>query len=450
MDGIKIQVTGNIAKVTEKPKRIVAGTVGLPVEFTFDSVWDDVVKTAVFLAGNRVYSVNEIDDSTTVPWEVLQEPGPRLVVGVYGESANGKEIIPTIWAEVSHIMFGAGLSGNPSDPSAAPIWQKLRNEMADVHEMVEDGYISDTNINKDGELEITYRNGNVENVGRVVGEKGEKGDTPEIVDDLYTKSTEAALSANMGAVLREKIDDDILSLHKELEADIDRVEGSIPTETKISEMITIATEQRLKDLETSVEEIIADKNYKNIDITAFSCPGAGTYEMGRSVAAPTITWSLNKTPASQSLNGEALGVDVRSKAYDGKLTSSKTYTLTVKGQKGETATKTGTFTFYNGVYWGAIADGATIDDAAILKLSKELRGDRKKTFTANAGAGQRIIYAFPSRYGTPTFNVGGFEGGFYKANAFPIMFTNGSQYAEGYDVWLSDELGNGETKVTVS
>jgi hypothetical protein len=221
-------------------------------------------------------------------------------------------------------------------------------------------------------------------------------------------------------------------------------------ESHINTLIANATGKRLTDLETQMAEIIADKNYVNVAFTAFSCPGAGTYEMGQSVAAPTITWSLNKTPASQSLNGEALGVDVRSKAYSGNLTSNKTYTLTVKGQKGETATKTGTFTFYNGVYWGAIADGATIDDAAILKLSKELRGDRKKTFTANAGAGQRIIYAFPSRYGTPTFNVGGFEGGFYKANAFPIMFTNGSQYAEGYDVWLSDELGNGETKVTVS
>jgi hypothetical protein len=268
-------------------------------------------------------------------------------------------------------------------------------------------------------------------------------------------ATEAAHNANTAA---QSANDAVANMGRTF---IKTVNGAGPDEdgnvvvqqvsdAHINDLITAATDGRITCLEDELEALRADLNYKNIDITAFSCPGAGTYEMGSSVAAPMVTWSLNKTPASQSLNGEALGVDVRSKAYDGKLTSSKTYTLTVKGQKGETATKTGTFTFYNGVYWGAIADGATIDDAAILKLAKELRGDRKKTFTANAGAGQRIIYAFPSRYGTPTFNVGGFEGGFYKANAFPIMFTNGSQYAEGYDVWLSDELGNGETKVTVS
>ena len=51
MNGIHIAVTGNMAKVTEKPGKITSGTVGLPVEFSFDSQWDDLRKIAVFQAG---------------------------------------------------------------------------------------------------------------------------------------------------------------------------------------------------------------------------------------------------------------------------------------------------------------------------------------------------------------------------------------------------------------
>lgn len=169
MDGIKIEVTGNIARVIERPSRITAGTIGLPVEFTFDSHWEGFTKTAVFAAGRMVYSVDDIAESTTVPWEVLQIPGPWLSIGVFGESQDCEETIPTIWVNVSRILPGASLSGEPSDPSAAPVWNKLRNEIADIKEQVESGYISDTNINEDGELEITFLDGTVKNVGKVVG-----------------------------------------------------------------------------------------------------------------------------------------------------------------------------------------------------------------------------------------------------------------------------------------
>lgn len=251
--------------------------------------------------------------------------------------------------------------------------------------------------------------GNIDNTPSLDGLVNVSPSRTGVVDNLETADPKKALSANQGVVLKGMVD----------------------------------------SLEEAVQSILDEMNYKNIDITAFSCPGAGTYEMGRSVAAPTITWSLNKTPASQSLNGEALGVDVRSKAYSGNITSNKTYTLNVTGQKGEKDSASGSFTFYNGVYWGAIADGATIDSAAVKKLTRELRGNKSITFTVNAGAGQRIAYAFPTGYtGTPVFNVGGFEGGFSKAKTF--LFTNASGHTESYDVWLSDNVGLGNTTVKVS
>lgn len=107
MDGIKIAVTGNIAKVTEKPSRIVAGTAGLPVEFTFDSTWNGLTKVAVFQAGHIRTNRPIIEDESVVPVDVLVRPGHRLHIGVYGEAEDGTVALPTIWVNLGQIHAGA-------------------------------------------------------------------------------------------------------------------------------------------------------------------------------------------------------------------------------------------------------------------------------------------------------------------------------------------------------
>ena len=127
MDGIKIEVTGNIARVTEKPKRIISGTVGMPVEFSFDSQWDGLNKVAVFWAGDVTRTLYITDVNGTVPWEVLAKPGVWLSVGVHGTSDDGSVVIPTIWANVSAIQPGVTLSGDPSATPAKSIWGEIKS-----------------------------------------------------------------------------------------------------------------------------------------------------------------------------------------------------------------------------------------------------------------------------------------------------------------------------------
>lgn len=208
--------------------------------------------------------------------------------------------------------------------------------------------------------------------------------------------------------------------------------------------------ERITSLEEQVADIIAELNYEDIAITAFACPGAGTYEMGQSVAAPTITWELNKEPASQSLNGETLDVTARSMPYTGNLTSNKTYTLTVTGQKGEKAKQSGTFTFLNGVYYGVCNDGDE-PEAIMAGLSKKLQNSSGLTFTATAGSGQRHAYAIPSRYGKPTFTDAEtkLSAGMYLAEE-DFDFTNGCGYTEKYNLWLSARPALGEMTIVVS
>ena len=107
-------MTGNIARVIEKPLHITSGTVGLPVEFIFDSHWEGLHKTAVFKAGHISRDEGLLNDATVVPWEVLVDQKARLNIGVYGVNEDGLTALPTIWANVGIIRAGANPGAGPS------------------------------------------------------------------------------------------------------------------------------------------------------------------------------------------------------------------------------------------------------------------------------------------------------------------------------------------------
>lgn len=135
MDGIKIEVTGNIARVIDRPQRITAGTVGLPVEFTFDSHWEGLDKTAVFHAGHECRVVERLEESVVVPWEVLEKPGPWLSIGAYGTNKDGSVAIPTIWANVCAINVGAHPIGDPSTDPTLPMYKQLMNQIGNPEDL---------------------------------------------------------------------------------------------------------------------------------------------------------------------------------------------------------------------------------------------------------------------------------------------------------------------------
>lgn len=201
------------------------------------------------------------------------------------------------------------------------------------------------------------------------------------------------------------------------------------------------------EIVSQIQKDIADLKYVPIDITQIA--GGKTVEMGTVVNDVTVSWTLNKEPASQTLDGVDVDVSARSKAFTGlALTGNKTFNLSVTDERGAKDSASTAISFLNGVYYGVLEGGAEADSAAILTLTRKLQGSKGITFTANAGATQKIVYAIPTRYGTPNFNVGGFDGGFAKVKTFD--FTNASGYTESYDVWLSENVGLGSTTVNVS
>lgn len=106
MTTINIEVNGATATATANGK-ITSGMVGVPVNIKYDGSWHNLVKTASFRVGSFQRSRKDIENTTTVPWEVLRNHGGILEVGIEGRNELGDIVIPTVWARVTTVLEGA-------------------------------------------------------------------------------------------------------------------------------------------------------------------------------------------------------------------------------------------------------------------------------------------------------------------------------------------------------
>ena len=206
------------------------------------------------------------------------------------------------------------------------------------------------------------------------------------------------------------------------------------------------------DFSDEYKKKIDDLAYTKIAINSLTATNSSN-EIGATVTASDIAWALNKEPKTQKIKfgaeqEEILDKALRKKSYTGKsLKTNTNIVLTVTDERDAVVSRTVGITFQPKVYWGK-TNKEQLENADILALEgSSLAGGRGRTFTVNAGEGKKIVYAFPPSFGTPTFNVGGFDGGFKKART--LEFTNASGYKQSYDVWMSVNAGLGSTAVTV-
>ena len=132
MEKIKLQVSGSQIQVVQRPAAITAGTVGLEAEFAFDSHWDNLGKTVIFRAGDKVITAALEGDTYIVPWEVLEKPDLWLTVGVYGANPEGTVVIPTLWTKVAAVYTGVAPEGDPGLEPANPVWQQTLARVANM------------------------------------------------------------------------------------------------------------------------------------------------------------------------------------------------------------------------------------------------------------------------------------------------------------------------------
>lgn len=129
MEAIEIWVRGNEAGITASAP-VVAGTVGLPVIFSFDEAWQELTKTAVFRANGKTMDYVNLNTQATVPWELLLGSGCHLWCGVYGCSSDAQTQLPTLWVDLGVIQAGADPSGDVQADPSLPVWQQLTEDIS--------------------------------------------------------------------------------------------------------------------------------------------------------------------------------------------------------------------------------------------------------------------------------------------------------------------------------
>lgn len=211
--------------------------------------------------------------------------------------------------------------------------------------------------------------------------------------------------------------------------------GDLITAAKLNNI-----EQALLEHAQKLDELL----YKAITITSFNISKT-LAEIGELVSNLKLTWSYSKEPTVQKLDGNILDNSIRDHIITSNITSNKTFKLEVSDGK-TTVSRNAAINFYNGRYHG-VSNSENYDSDFILSLNKTLTNSRACNFTVNCGPGQYIFFAIPTRFGTPTFTVGGFTGGFIKAQT--LDFENKFGYVESYDIWKSENSNLGNITVVV-
>ncbi len=196
-------------------------------------------------------------------------------------------------------------------------------------------------------------------------------------------------------------------------------------------------------------------------ITGF---GANTslVECSQTVVTPGFTASYTGPAVAtalltNSVNGESKDVHTTPTAFTSSQNyqrtipnQSVTFTLTVTGVAGPAPAPVSTsITWGQKNFWGVSSSPADTEAFIESLASNQLSTGRGAGFTVNASGTNKIYYACPTRYGTPTFTVGGFVGGFIRRMT-GISVTNAQGFTETYDLWESAVAGLGSQTVVVS
>lgn len=190
---------------------------------------------------------------------------------------------------------------------------------------------------------------------------------------------------------------------------------------------------------------LADLEYKPISILSFN-NNSSVVEMGNVIHDVKLTWNLNKQPILQTIDKENVDVKLREFNLRKDINKDITISLEAKDDRGLIVNKTTSINFMNGIYYGVSnKDVSTSED--ILNLKKELSNSKSRSVNVNCEQDQYIYYCLPSRLGSCTFFVGGFEGGFTKTKT--IQFKNSYSYTESYDIYKSTNKNLGNTTVTI-
>ncbi len=116
-------------------------------KFSFDDVWDNLKKFAVFTSGGKTYTLLLEDDSCYLPYELLENSG-TVEVGIYGSSLSEENPL-RISTDFSHIVIkeGAYREGAAPQVPEAELWEvyfeKVAEKASDTAVSKVESYLTD-------------------------------------------------------------------------------------------------------------------------------------------------------------------------------------------------------------------------------------------------------------------------------------------------------------------
>lgn len=191
----------------------------------------------------------------------------------------------------------------------------------------------------------------------------------------------------------------------------------------------------------TVQDALDKLLYVNPSITSFT--GGNNYEIGTTITAVNLQWSVNKKMKSQSLN-QGIGTidpDLRSYRHDNlNIKTNTRYTLTVSDGTNSTSRSTDV-NFMPKRYWG-VSSKEELENADILALSSELSTSRNQTRTFNCSGGKYFYFAIKSSYCNGIkFKVGGLS--FSALTIKTMQLTNASGYVDSYNIYRPNDIQTG-------
>lgn len=185
------------------------------------------------------------------------------------------------------------------------------------------------------------------------------------------------------------------------------------------------------------------------DITSFVHANL-LYEVGTVLSNPAFTAAHSQTPDTLLLTNNQNSESKDVHATPTSFTSSQSYTFatpsytvtwTLTGTKITSDVATRTASAAQKSFWGVSASPAATEAFIEALANSALDTDAARTFTQSPGTSEYICFAHPTRYGTPTFLIGGTLPGGYISLGTTISVTNAQGYAENYTLWRSVTAG---------
>lgn len=171
-----------------------------------------------------------------------------------------------------------------------------------------------------------------------------------------------------------------------------------------------------------------------------------TLEIGQTANEVTLTWTINKTVVSQSIDNGVGSIDPTLRTYQitipsPGLSTNRTYTLTVNDGTRNGSASTSVL-FENKAYWGASAL-TSLTTSDILALSNQaFATSRQRSVTYNCSATAYPYYCYPAAWGAPSnVMVGGLA--FSDFTATQQSFTNAHGHTSSYYVVRFNNIQTG-------